>query len=231
VVKAEGKPLSAVARLMAERTTESWTQVPHFFVSRDVDCTELLNTQKKLAAEIEQKHGVRLSITDLLVALVARVLAKHPRVNASWKDGGSHPNERVNIGVAMAVEDGVTNAVIQSADATSLSDICIQRQELSRLARANRLRSADIAGATFTISNLGMYKVDEFTAIIPPGQSAILAVGAITERVVAVEGKPAVRPMMALTLSSDHRVIDGARAALFLAGVVEAIATPSRWLL
>ncbi|HYA64186.1 MAG TPA: dihydrolipoamide acetyltransferase family protein [Candidatus Sulfotelmatobacter sp.] len=222
--------LSPVARLMAERTTQSWTQVPHFFVSREVDCTELLKAQKNLASEIEQKHGVRLSITDLLVALVARILARHPRVNSTWKEGTIHPNKDVNVSVAMAVKDGVVNAVIHNAHTTHFADICVQRNELTELARSNRLRPADITGGTFTISNLGMYKVDAFTAIIPPTQAAILAVGGISERVIAVDGKPAVRPMMTLTLSSDHRVIDGARAAEFLGDLAGAIAEPDKWL-
>ena len=224
------EPMSPVARLMAERTTQSWTQVPHFFVSRDVDCAELLKAQKNRAAEIEQKHGARLSITDLLVALVARILARHPRLNYTWREGTIHPNKDVNVSVAMAVKDGVVNAVIHNAHTTHLADICVQRNELTELARSNRLRPADITGGTFTISNLGMYKVDAFTAIIPPTQAAILAVGGISERVVAVDGKPVVRPMMTLTLSSDHRVIDGARAAEFLGDLAGAIAEPDKWL-
>jgi pyruvate dehydrogenase E2 component (dihydrolipoamide acetyltransferase) len=173
---------------------------------------------------------VRLSITDLLVAVVARVLAKHPRVNATWKDGTIHPNANINVSVAMAVEGGVVNAVIHNAHATHLADISVQRHELTELARSNRLRPADITGGTFTISNLGMYKVDAFTAIIPPGQSAILAVGGISDRIVAIDGKPAVRPIMTLTLSSDHRVIDGARAAQFLGDLAAAMAAPAGWL-
>lgn len=220
------EPLSPIARLMAERTTQSWTQVPHFFVSRDVDCTELLKAHQSLAVAIEEKHHRRLSLTDLLVALVARVLTKHPRVNATWKDGGIYFNHDVNISVAMAVKDGVVSAVIHNAHKSQLADICAQRQELTELARANRLRPADIAGGTFTISNLGMYGVDSFTAIIPPPQAAILAVGGISDRVVAIEGEPAVRPMMTLTLSSDHRVIDGVRAAEFLGELSTAMADP-----
>jgi pyruvate dehydrogenase E2 component (dihydrolipoamide acetyltransferase) len=222
--------LSSVARLMAERTTQSWTHVPHFFVAREVDCTELQKARESLSAAIEQKHNVRLSITDLLVALVGRVLAKHPRINSIWKDGAIHPNKEVNVSVAMAIKDGVINGVIHNANASPLPDICVRRHQLTELARSNHLRPADITGGTFTISNLGMYKVDVFTAIIPPEQSAILAVGGITDRVVAVDGKPAVRPMMTLMLSSDHRVIDGARAAEFLADLVAAFTQPSKWL-
>ena len=222
--------LSPIARLMAERTTQSWIQVPHFFVSRDVDCTELLKAHKSLGAAIEEKHHARLSLTDLLVGLVARVLTKHPRINATWKDGGIHFNQDVNISVAMAVKDGVVSAVIHNPHKLQLADICLQRQELTEHARANRLRPADIAGGTFTISNLGMYGVDSFTAIIPPLQAAILAAGGISDRVVAIEGKAAVRPTMTLTLSSDHRVIDGARAAEFLGDLSAAIADPGKWL-
>ncbi len=224
------KTLSSVARLMAERTTQSWTTVPHFFVVREVDATALNSAREKLRGAIEQTHGVKLSHTDLLVALVARVLAKHPRVNSSWASGAIHPNPDVNIGVAIAVDDGVVAAVISKAGKATLADIAVQRRDLAKRVKEGRTRPADIAGATFTISNLGMYNVDAFTAIISPPQAAILAVGRIADRVVAADGRPAVRPLMTLTLSSDHRVIDGARAALFLNDLVEAILQSERML-
>ena len=222
--------LSSVARLMAARTTQSWTAVPHFFVVREVDATALNGAREKLRAAIEQSHGVKLSHTDILVALAARVLVKHPRVNASWADNAIHPHSDVNIGVAIAVDDGVVAAVIPKADKSALADIAVQRRDLATRVKEGRTRPTDIAGATFTISNLGMYKVDAFTAIISPPQAAILAVGRIADRVVAVDGHPAVRPVMTLTLSSDHRVVDGARAALFLNDLVEAIEQPLRLL-
>jgi pyruvate dehydrogenase E2 component (dihydrolipoamide acetyltransferase) len=222
--------LSSVARLMAERTTQSWTTVPHFFVVREVDATALNSARGKLRGEIEQSHGVKLSHTDLLVALVARVLTKHPRVNSSWASGGIHPHADVNIGVAIAVDDGVVAAVIPKADKSALADLAVQRRDLAKRVKEGHARPTDIAGATFTISNLGMYSVDAFTAIISPPQAAILAVGRIADRVVAVEGRPAVSPMMTLTLSSDHRVLDGARAALFLNDLVEAILQPEKLL-
>ena len=224
------EPLSKIARLMAERTTHSWTTVPHFFVSRDVDCTELVAAQEQLAPEIERAHGARLSITDLLIAIVARVLTKHPRMNASWSDGTIQLNKSVNISVATAVKDGVVSAVIHNAPTTPLADICIQRQELTGLARANKLRPADISGGSFTISNLGMYQVDAFSAIIPPLQAGILAVGGISDRVVARNGQPVIRPVMTVTLSSDHRVVDGAGAAEFLRDLADAIREPAKWL-
>src|SRR4029077_5762933 len=122
----------------------------------------------------------------------------------------------INVSVAMAVKDGVVGAVIHKADALPVAEISSQRRELTERARAGRLRPADIAGGTFTLSNLGMYKVDAFSAIITPPQCAILAVGAIADAVVPVDGKPGIRPMMTMTLSGDHRVVDGARAAKFL---------------
>jgi len=166
--------LSSVARLMAERTTQSWTTVPHFFVVREVDATALNSAREKLRGAIEQTHGVKLSHTDLLLALVARVLTKHPRVNSSWASGAIHPNADVNIGVAIAVDDGVVAAVISKADKATLADIAVQRRELAKRVKEGRTRPADIAGATFTISNLGMYNVDAFTAIISPPQAGFL---------------------------------------------------------
>jgi pyruvate dehydrogenase E2 component (dihydrolipoamide acetyltransferase) len=227
---AAAEALSTVARLMAERTTESWTSVPHFFLVRDIDAGELVAGQKRLSAEMEKTQGAVLTVTDLLIALAARVVAKHPRMNSSWLGDGIRANPDVNISVAMAVKDGVVSAVIHKANALRLSEISLQRRELTERARAGRLRPADISGGTFTISNLGMYKVDAFTAIITPPQAAILAVGSISERVVPVDGKPAVRPMMTMTLSSDHRVVDGARAAEFLSELAEAIREPGKLL-
>jgi pyruvate dehydrogenase E2 component (dihydrolipoamide acetyltransferase) len=226
----EAEAPSQVARLMAERTTQSWTTVPHFFVVRYVDATALLAEQERLAPQIEKAHGVRATITDLLVALIARVLTKHPRLYSSWTGDRVQPNKDVNISVAMAVKDGVVGAVIPNADTATIGAISVQRQDLTERARAGHLRPTDIANATFTISNLGMYEVDAFTAIIVPPQAAILAVGAISDRVVPVGGKPGVRPIMTLTLSSDHRIVDGARAATFLNDVIEAIRAPEKWL-
>ena len=218
--------LSQVARLMAERTTQSWTSVPHFFVARDIDAGGMLAAREKFGPVIEKERGVRLSHTDLLIAAVARTLAKHPRLNATWTGGDIRLISEINIGIAMAVEDGVVAAVLPGANNKNLGEIAVIRHELTERARAGKLRPADISGGTFTISNLGMYKVDAFTAIIVPPQAAILAVGQISDRVVPVGGKPGVRPMMTVTLSCDHRVTDGARAALFLNDLGAAIVEP-----
>ena len=219
---------TSLGRIMAERTMQSWMTVPHFFVSRDIDATGLNQYRELIVDEIESTENIRVTHTDLLVALVSRVLVKHPRLNASWKAEGIHLHDYVNMGVAIAVNDGVVAAVIPSAHSASLPEIAIQRQDVAARARAGKLRPADIADATFTISNLGMYQVDQFSAIITPPQAAILAVGSIVERVVAVDRKPAIRPMLSITLSSDHRVVDGARAAMFLADLAGAIAEPAK---
>ena len=224
-----------ISRLMAERTTQSWTTIPHFFVTREVDAGALNQARQKLGAEIEKSHGVKLTHTDLLAALVARVLMKHSRMNASWTGAGVRANAEINIGLAMAVDDGVVAPVIHNAHLAALGAIAVQRRDLAERARTGKLRPSDIAGGTFTISNLGMFGVDAFTAIIIPPQVAILAVGSIADRVVAVgtgsDARPGIRPMMTLTLSSDHRVVDGARAAEFLRDLVEAIGNPQQWLL
>jgi pyruvate dehydrogenase E2 component (dihydrolipoamide acetyltransferase) len=218
---------SPIARLMAERTTQSWTTVPHFFLVREVDAGPLNEARKKYGPEIEKSRGVKPTHTDLLVALVARVLQKHPRMNASWTKGNVHPNASINVALAMAVDDGVVAPVIHNADKLTLGELATQRRDLTERAHLGRLRPTDLVGGTFAISNLGTFGVDAFTAVIIPPQAAILAVGAIVDRVVPVgvglEARPGVRPMMTLTLSSDHRVVDGARAAEFMRDLVAEI--------
>jgi len=221
---------TSLGRIMAERTTQSWTTVPHFFVTRDVDATVLNHYREQIVDQIESMKKIRVTHTDLLVALVSRVLLKHPRLNASWSAEGIRLHNHVNMGVAIAVNDGVVAAVIHNAHTASLPEIASQRRDVAERARAGKLRPADIADATFTISNLGMYGVDQFSAIITPPQAAILAVGGIADKVVAIDGKPAVRPMMTLTISCDHRVADGARAAMFVSDLAQALGDPAKFL-
>jgi len=219
-------PVSTIGRLMAERTTHSWTTVPHFFVTREIDAGALSAARERMLPAIEGSHGVKVTHTDLLVAIVARTLTQHRRLNASWTAEGIVSHEDVNVALAMAVEDAVVTAVIPRADRAAVADIAVRRRDLAERARAGRLQPADVADATFTISNLGMFEVDAFTAIIVPPQAAILAVGAIADRVVPVDGAPGVRPMMSMTLSCDHRVVDGARAAAFMRDLAAAIRSP-----
>ena len=222
--------VSSIGRIMAERTTQSWTTVPHFFVARDVDATALNATREGLIPVIDKSHGVKITHTDLMVSAVARALKQFPRMNGSWVNNGVSLNAEVNVALAMAVDNAVVTAVIRNADKLPLGAIAKQRKELAERAKANKLQPADISGATFTISNLGMFGVDAFTAIIVPPQAGILAVGAIADRVVAVDGMIGIRPMVTLTLSSDHRIIDGARAAQFMQEVVGTLSDPGKWL-
>jgi pyruvate dehydrogenase E2 component (dihydrolipoamide acetyltransferase) len=222
--------LTAIGLLMAERTTQSWTTVPHFFLVREVDASALHQTREKLATSMSTTSGVRITHTDLLAALVARVLLQHPRMNASWTSAGIQLHPDVNIGIAIAVNDGVIVAVIPNAHVASIAEIATQRRDLAERAKSGKSRPQDFAGATFTISNLGVFQVESFTAIIPPPQAGILAVGAISDRIVAIDRQPVVRSMMTLTLSCDHRVVDGARAAQFLNDLAQAIAEPQQYL-
>lgn len=214
--------LSTAWRVMAERTTQSWTSVPHFYLLREVDAGAFITWREQAQKRATQK----LTFTDLLVKVVAVALRAHPRLNATWKDGGIVPNDEINVGLAVAVEDGLIVPAIHRADTLSLSDIAARRQEVVTRAQNGALRPDDIRGVTFTISNLGMYGVDAFNAIVNAPQAAILAVGRIARRVVPVDDQPAVRSMMTLSLSCDHRVVDGARGAQFLATVAELIEAP-----
>lgn len=219
--------LSSIARLMAERTTQSWIAVPHFFITREIQAGGLSEAREKLLALSGKSSSVRVTYTDLLISIVAHALETHPRLNASWAGQSIQYHDEISIGVAMAVEEGVVTGVIRNTNKTSIPEIAAQRSELADRARSGRLRPSDISGATFTISNLGMYHVNAFTAIIVPPQAAILAIGEIADRVVAIDGQPAVRSMISLTLSCDHRVVDGARAAEFMQTIATAMDHPA----
>jgi pyruvate dehydrogenase E2 component (dihydrolipoyllysine-residue acetyltransferase) len=219
----EAQTVTTIGRLMAERTTQSWTTVPHFFVTREVDAGALKAARDAMLPAVERSHGVKLTFTDLIVRAAAGTLRRHPRLNASWTGDSVVVHSEINIALAMAVENAVVTAVIPHADAMPVAEIAVRRRDLMQRATVGRLRPEDVGGGTFTVSNLGMYDVDAFTAIIVPPQAAILAVGAVVDRVVAVDGKAVVRPMMTVTLSCDHRVVDGARAAEFLRDLVSAL--------
>ncbi len=220
---------TTISRLMAERTAQSWRTVPHFFLVREVEASALLSARENLLSS-KVTSAVKITTTDLLIAIVSRVVMRHPRMNASYSPDGIRLHSVVNMGIAIAVNDGVIAAVIPNAHAASVTQIATQRRDLVERAKAGKSRAQDLIDATFTISNLGMFSIDSFTAIIPPSQAGILAVGAIADRVVAIGGKPAVRSMMTLTLSCDHRVVDGARGALFLDDLANAISKPQEHL-
>jgi pyruvate dehydrogenase E2 component (dihydrolipoamide acetyltransferase) len=216
-------PSSAAWRRMAERTLASWTSTPHFAVQRDVDASRLLGWQ----SAARSRTGVHVTITDLLVRSVSHTLRSHPSFSRSWSAEGLVASGSIGVGLAVALEDGLVVPVIHDADALDLTALAGRREELVARAHGGRLEPADVQGGTFTISNLGMYGVDSFTAIINPPQAGILAVGRIVDRVVAVGGLPAVRPMLTLTLSCDHRVVDGARGASFLRALADTLEEPA----
>jgi pyruvate dehydrogenase E2 component (dihydrolipoamide acetyltransferase) len=197
---------------MAERTAESWRTAPHFFLMRELDAGRLMSWRASTRARPGYES---VTPTDLLVKVSAEALRRHPRVNASWQNGAVAPSPEVNVGIAVATEEGLFVPVIHDADRLSLREVAERRAELVEAARAGRLAPRDVSGGTFTVSNLGMFGVDAFLAVLNPPQAAILAVGRIVDRVVAVAGSAAVRPTMTLSLSFDHRVVDGARGAEF----------------
>ena len=209
--------------LMADRLTESWTSAPHFSIVRNLDATNLVAHKK----ETQANSSANITFTDLLVKYAASSLKEHPRVNASLIDGKLIKNLAINIGIAVATEDGLIVPVIHNADELSLEEITERRKELVARTQEGKLRSGDLDAGTFTISNLGMFDVDSFNAIINPPQSAILAVGKIIDHVVPMDGKPAIRPMLKINLSFDHRVIDGARGAHFLQTLSNLIENPN----
>jgi pyruvate dehydrogenase E2 component (dihydrolipoamide acetyltransferase) len=213
-----------VWKLMAERVTRNWQEVPHFVLRREVDATRL----ESWHAAARTKPGCEsLTRTDLLVKLAAAALRRHPRVNSSWREGAIATAGAVNIGIAVAGEDGLVVPVIHDASGLSLAAIAARRREVVAAAREGRLRPGDVRGGTFTISNLGMYRIDSFDAIVNAPEAAILAVGRIADRIVPVDGLPAVRPTVRLAVSFDHRVVDGARGAEFLETLASLVEEPA----
>jgi len=219
-----GFDVGTVWRVMAERTTRAWQDVPQFVLERDVDASRL----ESWRAVARRRPGYdAVSHTDLLVKICAEALRAHPRVNASWRDGAIVAGDGVNVGIAVATEDGLVVPVVHAADTLDLAAISARRREVAEAARAGRLRPEDVRNGTFTISNLGMYGVDVFQAIVNAPQAAILAVGRIAERPVALNGEVVVRPMLTLSVSFDHRVVDGARGAEFLDTLAALVEEPA----
>lgn len=215
----------AVWQRMAAHVAKAWQTAPHFFLVREVQAARLRAWREAARA----KPGCEaLTVTDLLVRICAAALRDHPRVNATWQEGTVVAQEDINVGLAVATDEALVVPVIHGADRLGLAELVARRQELVEAARAGRLTPDDVQGGTFTISNLGMYGVDGFLAIVNSPQAAILAVGRIADRVVAAEGEPAVRPAMTLSLSFDHRVVDGARGAKFLEKVTALVEEPAR---
>ena len=214
--------LNSAEKVAAQRLTESYQDTPHIHIAMDVSAIWLEQFRQGYRLE-----GKKVSVNDMIVQAAARALRDFPRINSHYQPGGYTTMPDINIGVAVAANQGLVVPVVRNADKTSVEGIAAESARLVDLARRGGLSLADMQGGTFTISNLGMFGVSNFTAIINPPQVAILAVGAIEKRVVALEGDAfAVRPQMTLTLAADHRVVDGALAARFLSRLREILETP-----
>jgi len=201
-------------------------QTPHFYLTVEADAGELQQTRQQLLPVIESKTGIRLTLTDLIIKIVAKALERNPALNCSFADGSVKLFKRIDIGLVTAVEGGLMVPVIRQANKKSLAEIAQIRAELVQKARTQTLTREEMTGSTFTVSNLGMYDIDQFSAIIQPPEAAILAVGRIADKVVARNGEMVIRPMMNLTLSIDHRVLDGVLGAQFLQSVKNYIENP-----
>ena len=217
-------PLNRMRRAIARRMAESKANAPHFYVTVEVNMDEALKIRNQLSELAPDAE--KISVNDLIVAAAARALKRFPNLNASYRDGSLLKRSRINIGIAVALEDGLIPPVLRDADRKTLQEIAAESKALGERARAGRLRSDDLGSGTFTISNLGMFDVDEFIAIINPPEAAILAVGAVTRRPVATDGEVRIAAMMKATLSVDHRVADGAEAGRFMQALKKLLENP-----
>ena len=219
-------PMNRVQRVMAERMVHSFTTAPHFYLHTEVDARQLQALREQLLPRFEQSEQVHLTFTDLLVYFCGRILPRQPLVMAQWTPEGLKQFSRVHIGIAVEVENGLLVPVIRDADKLGLVEVARKRADLAERARRGKLQPDEFEEGVFTISNLGMYRIDSFDAILNPPQAAILAVGRIKERALVENGQVIPAPVFNLSLSVDHRVLDGARAARFLGELAEMIETP-----
>ncbi|MCH7530410.1 MAG: 2-oxo acid dehydrogenase subunit E2 [Gemmatimonadetes bacterium] len=211
----EDIPTSQMRKAIAKRLVTSIGPVPTFYLTVDVDMGRVMEARKSINAILE-KDGMRISINDILLKAIAAALRQHPNCNAQWHDDFVRRFNAVHLGVAVAIEDGLITPVIKNAHAKGIAQISAEVRELAGRAREKKLMPDEYTGSTFTVSNLGMLGIHEFTAIINPPESGILAVGGIVETPVVIDGQVTVRPRMRITMSCDHRVIDGAQGARFL---------------
>ena len=232
------RPLTSMRRAIAERMTESVRGAPHFFLAVEVDGTALLACRAAKAPQLAAETGVKLTITDLLVVITAKTLTHHRSLNASFTADGIREWNTVDLGLAVAVDDGLIVPVIRGADRKSLAEIVPLRADLVARAQAGKLARHEVEAGTFTLSNLGALGIDFFTSILNPPQAGILSIGRLAEHPAVVNGAVVVRPSMIVGLTIDHRVTDGAAGARFLAdlrarievgdagGVIPTAATP-----
>lgn len=209
-------PVSQMRKTIAKRLVESIGPVPHFFLTIDVDMGRVMEARGRINALLE-KQGEKISINDIVLKAVAAALHKHPECNAQWHGTHVRRFNAVHLGVAVAVEDGLITPVVRNAHLKGIAHIGREVREMAGRAREKKLKPEEYTGATFSVSNLGMFGIHEFTAIINPPEAGILAIGGVEETPVVVDGEVVVRPRMRVTMSCDHRVIDGAQGSRFLA--------------
>ncbi|HYB00110.1 MAG TPA: dihydrolipoamide acetyltransferase family protein [Ktedonobacteraceae bacterium] len=220
-------PLTAMRRTIAKRLSQSMQTAPHFYVTSVIDTGKLADLRRQINEYAQNvPDPVKVSFNDLIVKAVATALVHMPQVNVSFAEDRLIMKKQVHIGMAVTLEQGLIVPVIRNADQRSVLAIARESQRLAELARTGKLRPEDFSGGTFTVSNLGMFEVESFTAVINPPESAILAVGSITPTPVVVDGQVVVRDRMKVTLSSDHRAIDGVIAARFLQEVKRLLEEP-----
>ena len=222
----EDVPVSQLRKTIAKRLVESIGPVPHFFLTVDVDMGRIIEARRTINAMLE-KQGEKISINDIVLKGVAAALRRHPDCNAQWQ--GTHVRRfgAVHLGVAVAIEDGLITPVVKNAHLKGIAQIAREVRELAARAREKRLMPDEYTGSTFSVSNLGMFGIHEFTAIINPPEAGILAVGAVEDAPVVVDGQVVVRSRMRITMSCDHRVIDGAQGSRFLATLKAMLEEPT----
>ncbi|WP_344092625.1 dihydrolipoamide acetyltransferase family protein, partial [Nocardiopsis composta] len=222
--------VSQMRKTIARRMVESKQEAPHFYLRRTIDAEELKAFRAQINAQLADT-GVKISFNDLIVKAAATTLKAHPEVNRSWVDGKLLQHHRINVGVAVAIDEGLVVPVLHDTDKATLSDISTATRELAGKARDGKLKPQDMSGGTFSVSNLGMFGIDSFSAVINTPEAAILAVGAMKPTAVVRDGEVAVRNTIALELSVDHRAVDGAVGAAFLKDLAEVLENPMRIIL
>jgi pyruvate dehydrogenase E2 component (dihydrolipoamide acetyltransferase) len=227
LVSFEDRPVSQMRKVIARRLAESKFTAPHFYLTMSIDMDKAVASR----AQLNELAPVKISFNDMVLKAVAIALKQHPVVNSSWLGDIIRTNHHVNIGVAVAVDEGLLVPVVRNADTKGLAQIAAEVKDFAGKAKAKKLQPSDWEGSTFTISNLGMFGIDEFTAIINPPDSCILAVGAIQQVPVVKNGAVVPGNVMKVTLSCDHRVVDGASGSAFLQTVKGLLEEPLRMLI
>ncbi|MDI2032760.1 pyruvate dehydrogenase complex dihydrolipoamide acetyltransferase [Saccharopolyspora sp. TS4A08] len=221
-------PLSNIRKVTAKRLTESKQNAPHFYLTSAIDVTELLEFRASLNERLQAADGPKVSVNDLIVKAVATSLRANPSVNVSFAGDKMLQHKRINLGVAVAIDGGLVVPVVKDADRKSVTEIATESRELAGRAREGKLKLDEMSGGTFSISNLGMFGIEQFSAVINPPEAAILAVGAARDEVQVRDGEFVARKILRVTLSADHRAVDGAVGAAFLQQFTSLLEDPIR---